>query len=164
VLVVGTKEFQGLFDMLEPLAASYWGYSGFSSSLSIYCWAGQPRFENFNSFGYIGSTWSVLLAHIVLSIGLAVFALRMQETWTTRWRLFRETFLNNRQVLVFSALVFSLLSWSMFLNRQSHNYFELTFYDRLYGGTRYAHIDAIDDVDLVQEFNGSLSESQCGKP
>lgn len=164
VLVVGTKEFQGLFDTLEPFAASYWGYSGFSSSLSIYCWAGQPRFENFNSWGYIGSTWLLLLVHIIVSIGLAVFALRMQETWTTRWRLLRETMLNNRQVLIFGVLVLSLLSWSVFLNHRSHDYFELTFYDRLFGGTRYAHVDAIDNVDWVQKLNGSLSESQCGKP
>lgn len=164
VLVVGTKEFQGLFDALEPFAASYWGYSGFSSGLSIYCWAGQPRLENFNSWGYIGSTWLLLGVHIVVGIGLAVFALRLQETWTTRWRLFRDTVLSNVQVLAFAGLVFTLLSWGIFLNRQSRAYYELTFYDRLYGGTRYGHVNSIENVSWIERINGKLSESQCGQP
>jgi len=164
VLIVGTKEFQFLFDALEPFTVSYWGYSGFSSGLSIYCWAGQLRLENFNSWGYIGSTWLFLVVHIVAGVGLAVFALRLQETWTTRWRLLRDTVFNNLQVLAFLALVVSLVSWGVFLQHQSRAYSELTFYDRLYGGTRYGHVDALDNVSWIEQVNGKVSESQCGLP
>lgn len=163
VLVVATKGFQKLFDTLEPLAASYWGYGGFSSGLSIYCWAGQARLENFNSIGHIVSIWLLLLTHIIVAIGLAVLALRLQETWTSRTKLLREMVIESRRPLIFVLLVLNILSWSVFLKQRSQSYSELTYYDRLFGSNRYAHIDNIDEVNLLQELTGKLSESQCGK-
>jgi ABC-type multidrug transport system ATPase subunit len=162
VLVVASPQFQGLFDALEPFAVSYWGYSGFSSGLSIYCWAGAPRFENFNSSGHIVSTWLMLITHIVAALGLAIVALRLQETWTTRGRLLSSLFLREGRTYAFILVVAVLLSWSSFLNQQSQSYFELTFFDRLFGANRYAKIENVEGASGLQSWIGTLSQSPCG--
>ncbi len=162
VLVVASPEFQSLFNTLEPFAVSYWGYSGFSSSLSIYCWAGQARFENFNSAGHIFATWLLLATHIIAALGLAVLALRFQETWTTRRRVLQSLLLRERQTYAFALVVVVLLSWATFLNQQSQNYFDLTYFDRLFGARRYAKIQTIDNISSTQLWVGVLSESPCG--
>lgn len=164
VLVVGAAEFRGLFDTLEPYSASYWGYSGISSSLSIYCWAGRPVIENFNSIGHIFAMWLYLLVHIVVAIALAVVALRLQETWTTRRRTLMSMVDPRREGLnlVAVGVVVVLLSWAVFLNGTSQRYFELTYFDRLFGANRYAKIENLDvNLTLNQQVFGMLSSSPC---
>jgi hypothetical protein len=163
VLVIGSPEFQGFFDFLEPFATTHWGYRGFSSSLSIYCWAGTPRFENFNSTGHIIMTWVLLLVHIVTSVGLAVFFLRMQETWTTRARVIRAMFVQERGIYLLVVLLLCAFSWATFLSDQSYRYFELTFFDRLYGSNRYAYAENIPTATPIQLNISSISSSYCGR-
>ena len=164
VLNVVAPEFRLMFDRLEPFSAAYWGYSGVSSSLSIYCWAGQPRFENYNSIGNILAVWLYLIIHIVGTLALSVLVLRLQETWTTRTRQFgqmiREEAVNYATV---AALVL-LVSWGWFLSAQSNNYFELTFFDRLFGGNRYVDIETYAETNTGQYLIGTLSRSFCAVP
>lgn len=163
VLVIGSPEFQGFFDFLEPFAATHWGYRGFSSGISIYCWAGSPRFENFNSTGHIIMTWLLLLVHIVGAIGLGVFFLRMQETWTTRTRVIRAMFTQERGVYLLAILLVCAISWANFLSDQSYRYFELTFFDRLFGGNRYAYAENIPTATPMQLTISTVSSSYCGR-
>jgi ABC-type multidrug transport system ATPase subunit len=161
-LLFATPAFQYLFDIIEPLTISHWGYRGFSSALGIYCWSGQYRFENFNSYGHILATWLYLILHIALMIALGVLALRMQEAWTTRTRLLNALIRKERAGLLFVFAAAVVLSWGAFLLQQSWFYFDLTYYDRLYGGTRYANIMNATDPFPMQQVIGGLSQSQCG--
>lgn len=164
VLNVITAEFRLLFDRLEPFSAAYWGYSGVSSSLSIYCWAGQPRFENYNSVGNIVSVWLYLITHIVATLALAVLALRLQETWTTRRRqvvqMVREETANYAAI----AAILALISWGWFLSSQSYSYYDLTFFDRFFGSNRYADIESYSDANAGQHTIGLLNRSFCAAP
>jgi ABC-type multidrug transport system ATPase subunit len=161
-LLLATPAFQQLFDILEPLTVSHWGYRGFSSALGIYCWSGQYRFENFNSYGHILATWLYLFLNIVVMIVIGVLALRMQETWTTRSRLLNALVRKERTGILFALSVIVILSWGAFLLQQSWSYFDLTYYDRLYGGTRYANIVEATNPSAAQNVIGELSQSQCG--
>jgi ABC-type multidrug transport system ATPase subunit len=163
VLVVASPEFKGLFDTLEPFAASYWAYGGMSSSISVYCWAGLPVLENFNSAGHILSTWLYLITHIIVTLALGVVALRLQETWTTRIRtVSRMTSLAEEGFnYVVVAAVICVLSWAVFLTQMSQQYFDLTFFDRLFGANRYADIANLQDATGLQWFIGTISQSPC---
>lgn len=160
-LVIASPAFRQFFDVLEPFTISHWGYRSFSSSLSIYCWAGQYRFENFNSYGQILASLLFVVAHLTVMVAFAVLALRMHETWTPRRRL-AQSLLKEAGAYAVIALVICLVSWGFFLNQQSSRYFDLTFYDRLYGGTRYAHVETVANATQSQIAVGQVSQSQCG--
>jgi ABC-type multidrug transport system ATPase subunit len=164
VLNVIAPEFRLLFDRLEPFSAAYWGYSGVSSSLSIYCWAGQPRFENYNSIGNISSVWIYLLIHIIGTLALAVFVLRLQETWTTRQRQFGQMLRAEPVNYLTITVIVAMISWGWFLSAQSYSYYDLTFFDRLFGGNRYANIETYTEANSSQQVVGVLSRSFCAAP
>jgi ABC-type multidrug transport system ATPase subunit len=163
-LLITTPAFEQLFEFLEPLTVSHWGYRSFSSSLGIYCWAGQYRFENFNSFGHLTASQLYLVLHIIAMIALGVLALRMQETWTTRRRLLHALIVREGAVVIVISLFIAVLSIGAFLMQQSYSYFDLTFYDAMFGGTRYAHVTSVDTATNTQIIIGSFSQSQCGLP
>ncbi|MEP7287157.1 MAG: ATP-binding cassette domain-containing protein [Chloroflexota bacterium] len=160
VLVVTSPKFRVFFATLEPFTVTHWGYSGFSSSLNLYCWAGSLRYDDFNSVGHILSTWLYLLLQIVVAIGGSILALRLQETWTTRGRLLRS--LAQQKVTWFFILTVTvLMSWAVFLGQQSQNYYTLTYFDAIYSGNRYANIETVANATFFQRLNGALSESAC---
>lgn len=160
-LVIANPSVQAFFDRLEPLAATHWGYRGFASGISIYCWAGQTPFENFNSWGQIGTAWLLLLIHVVVLVALGVLALRLQETWISRRRLFMSIVQSSSSYVLAGALI-ALFSWAVFLTQQSDQYYQLTFYDRLDGRNRYARVENIVPISFFQQVNGSVSQSECG--
>ncbi len=164
VLNVIAPEFRLLFDRLEPFSAAYWGYSGVSSSLSIYCWAGQPRFENYNSIGNIASVWLYLVTHVIGTLALGVLVLRLQETWASRNRQLRQMIRYEVANYVIIAVIVVLVSWGWFLSIQSHSYYELTFFDRLFGGNRYANVETYAEANPGQQASGILSRSFCASP
>lgn len=166
VLVASAPEFEGLFNALEPFSASYWGYGGASSVLSIYCWAGRPVIENFNSSGHILSTWLWLIAHIVGTLGLGVIFLRLKETWTSQTRTVTNMVTPTREAINFAtiALLVALIGWGVFLKDTSQQYFSLTYFDRFFGANRYAQLENLpEDATLtpLQQAFGSISASPC---
>ncbi|MCS6871837.1 MAG: ATP-binding cassette domain-containing protein [Anaerolineae bacterium] len=161
-LVGGTPTFRALFDALEPLAVTYFGYRGFASSISLYCWAGQFRFEEFNSLGHLVAVWMCLLMHFLAAAGLGVSLLRIQEKWTTRAKVLRAILTKERVTWAFVATLIGLLCWGNFLVNQSEAYASLTFYDVLYGGDRYARIEPIQEAQPLQRLIGQISSSACG--
>lgn len=162
-LVIAGRDFQQLFDTLEPFAATHWGYRGFASGISLYCWAGQTPFENYNSWGHILATWLMLIVHVSVLLTLTVLALRLQETWLTRTRLLR-SIVRSQGAYFAIMLTAALLSWSVFMLDRSYEYYQLTFFDRLFGANRYARIETQPDADSWQILNGVLSQSECGLP
>lgn len=166
VLVVAAPEFRPLFDTLEPLSASYWGYSGVSAGMGIYCWAGRPVIENFNSIGYTITTWLYLIVHIIVTLGLSVMALRFQETWTSRQRTLTRMLSPAREGInyVVVTAVAALLIWGGFLTNMSQEYFDLTYFDRLFSSNRYADIDNIEDTSQLEQIIGLVSQSACEIP
>jgi len=160
-LVIANPNVQAFFDRLEPFAVTHWGYRGFASGISIYCWAGQTPYENFNSWGQIGTSWLLLLIHIVVLVALGVLALRLQETWISRGRLFRSIAQSSGTYVLIGVLIV-LFSWAVFLTQQSEQYYQLTFYDRLDGRNRYARVENIVSVGFFQQINGAFSQSECG--
>lgn len=160
-LVIANPNVQAFFDRLEPFAVTHWGYRGFASGISIYCWAGQTPYENFNSWGQIGTSWLLLLIHLVVLVALGVLALRLQETWISRGRLFRSIAQSSSTYVLIGVLIV-LFSWAMFLTQQSEQYYQLTFYDRLDGRNRYARVENIASVGFFQQINGAFSQSECG--
>lgn len=161
-LVGGTPAFRALFDALEPLTVTHFGYRGFASSISIYCWAGQFRFEEFNSLGHLIAVWMYLLVHFLVAVGICVLLLRLQEKWTTPTKVLRAVFLRERTAWALLAMLIGLLSWSNFLVSQSEAYASLTFYDMLYGGDRYARIESVREAQPLQRLIGQISASACG--
>jgi ABC-type multidrug transport system ATPase subunit len=165
VLVIGNSEFEGFFNFMEPLAATHWAYHGFSSGLSLYCWAGQFRFENFNSIGHISATWLFLTTHTMVSVALTVFVLRLQETWTPQRRLYHNLFIKEFQsTLVTFLTVGVLLSWGLFLFGQSQQYADLTYTDILFGSRRYAQVSDVAGLSGLQQSNGQFNQSVCLEP
>lgn len=160
-LVIGTRDVQELFNRLEPFAATHWGYRGFASGISIYCWAGRTPFENFNSWGHLGMTWILLVVHVIVIVALTVFALRMQETWMSSTRKLRSV-LVTPGTYVTVGLVACLLSWAMFLSARSTEYYTLTYYDRLDGRNRYARVENVNAASPLQIIDGVISQSACG--
>lgn len=160
-LVIAAPNVQELFNRLEPFAVTHWGYRGFASGISLYCWAGQIPFENFNSWGHFLMTWIVLIAQIVAVISLAVLVLRLQETWMDLGRKVRSIALSPGTYVALS-IVICLLSWALFLAARSDDYFRLTFYDRLDGQNRYARIENVQTASALQTIDGVLSQSYCG--
>ncbi len=160
VLVVSSPQFRPLFQTLEPFTATHWGYNGFASSLGIYCWAGSLKFNDFNSAGHIADTWLYLIVQIFVCIGLAVLALRLQETWVSRQRVL-VSLVRQRWTWVYTLAVLLVLSWAAYLSNQSYSYYALTFSDELEGRNRYANINLVSNTTFMQQLNGKLSESAC---
>lgn len=161
-LVGGTPAFRALFDTLQPLTATHFGYRGFASSLSIYCWASQFRLEEFNSLGHLIAVWLYLLVHFLVAVGACALLLRLQEKWTTPAKVLQRALLKERTTWAILALLVGLLSWSNFLVSQSEAYASLTFHDMLFGGDRYARIESVDQAQPLQRLIGQLSSSACG--
>lgn len=160
VLIVTAQRFRAFFDFLKPFTATHWGYRGIASSLSIYCWAGTYRMDEYNSLGHLIAVLLYIVLHIVVAVGLAILFLRLQETWITRGQVGRQLLREGSTwVLVGSAAL--LLSWGVFLTDQSKSFFDLTFYDRMLGSRRYASIIDIQSPSLAQQGTAYLSTSAC---
>lgn len=161
--LVRNPALEDLINRLSVLATTHWAFEGFSSSLSYYCWASIKMFPEFNSFGHLMAGWLSLTTYILLAIALAVVALHVRDPWATARSLMELVQKNVRWVVFFGCLVFALITWSAFLGEQSTRYHDLTFFDKFYGGIRFARVENVKRDTIFQEWNGLLSQSQCGE-
>ena len=151
------ERFQPLLERISVFAPSHWAAEGISVSIQIYCWASNPRFQDFFSFGHLSSVWLYLVVYILAALGLAFVALRMQDIWYARRdRIFKA--LVNDQMLVLLALIIIAWSWALFLNYRSQEYYQLR------ADADNVRIENAVYRNLFQTVNGYLSQSQCPAP
>ncbi|MBN2550187.1 MAG: ATP-binding cassette domain-containing protein [Anaerolineales bacterium] len=148
------ERFRALLDRISVLATSHWAAEGISSSIQLYCWASNPRFQDFNSLGHLISVWLNLGVYIGIALVLAFVALRMQDTWyPLRARLTRALF--NEHVWTVIPLIVILASWAFFLKGRSQDYYFLR------SDLDNIRVENSTDRDLFQSLTGYVSQSMC---
>ena len=157
----GNTTLRETIDRLSIFATSHWAIEGFSASLSMFCWSPTPRFEEYNSWGHITSTYSSLMLYILLALAVAVFLLIIRDPWYSGAALAKSFKANVKKTLVFLSIVLCLGSWTIFLRQQSQAYYDIVFFDANYGGWRRPSIDKVASANLVQSAIGQASQSRC---
>lgn len=151
------ERFRWLLDRISIFAASHWAAEGISSSTQLYCWAANPRFEDFYSWGHILSIWLNLFVYILISMVLAFVALRMQDHWfPPKIRL--QKAIMNRHVWSVLPLILIAWSWSTFLETRSQEYFSLR------SDQDNIRVENSFQKNLFQQANGMVSQSLCPLP
>ena len=51
------ERFRWFLERISVFAASHWAAEGIASSSQLYCWAANPRFQDFYSWGHLASVW-----------------------------------------------------------------------------------------------------------
>lgn len=151
------ERFRWLLDRISVFAASHWAAEGISSSTQLYCWAANPRFQDFYSWGHVTSIWMNLVVYILLSMILAFVALRMQDHWFPRKVRFQKALLN-RHVWSVLPLVLIAWSWATFLEARSQEYFSLR------SDQDNIRIENSNQKNFFQVANGAVSQSLCPLP
>lgn len=165
--LIRNEALERLVDTLSFLSTGRWAYEGFSANIEIYCWIDSWHFDEFNSTGHLISVWLSLGAYTLLCAFFAVLLLRARDPWYGWWTTLRETIKRDGlRMLMLLAVIAVLLSYGLFLRQQSREYHALNYFNRqIYGGTNlyeYANIKKVDNPDLLQYWNGKLSQSWCG--
>jgi ABC-type multidrug transport system ATPase subunit/uncharacterized membrane protein YhaH (DUF805 family) len=165
--LIRNERLERLVDTLSVASTGKWAYEGVASSLGIYCWLDSWRFDEFNSTGHIMSIWLALGAFILLAGFLAVLVLRLRDPWYGQWtNLRRFAVREGRPLTVYLSIVVLLLSYTLFLRQQSYEYHTLNYWSRQeYGGTNayeYASVQKVQELDQLQHWNGTISQSWCG--
>ncbi len=165
--LIRNEALEQLVDTLSFLSTGRWAYEGFSANIEIYCWIDSWHFDEFNSTGHLISVWLSLGVYTLLCTFFAVLLLRARDPWYGWWITLSETVKRDGlRMLMVLAVVAVLLSYGLFLRQQSREYHVLNYFNRqIYGGTNlyeYANINKVDDPDLLQYWNGKLSQSWCG--
>jgi ABC-type multidrug transport system ATPase subunit len=151
------ERFRGLLDRLSVFAASHWAAEGLSSGIQLYCWAANPRFQDYYSLGHLISVWLYLAVYILFALGLAFIALRMQDAWfPPRQRLAKS--LLNGHIWSLIPLILIAFSWAYFFKARSLDYFNLR------SDLDNVRIADYRGRDAFQSVNGYLSESNCAVP
>lgn len=151
------ERFRWLLDRISVFAASHWAAEGISSSTQLYCWAANPRFQDFYSWGHMTSIWLNLVVYILLAMVLAFVALRMQDHWFPRKIRFQKAMMN-RHVWSVLPLVLIAWSWAAFLDVRSQDYFSLR------SDQDNIRIENSAQKNFFQVANGAVSQSQCPLP
>lgn len=149
--------FQAFLERISVLAASHWAAEGISTSIQLYCWAANPRFQDFASLGHLLSVWLYLVVYILIALVLGFVALRMQDTWFP-WRTRLVKALFNSYVWTALPLVLVAFSWGMFLEQRSQDYYALRVDQDTLRVTNFAFRNDFQSV------NGYLSQSTCPLP
>lgn len=165
--LIRNEKLGQLVDSLSFLSTGRWAFEGFASSISLYCWLDSWRFEEFNSAGHIASIWLALILFTLASAFLAVIVLRLRDPWYTRGtNIYHLVGQQWKTILVYSAVLVLLFSYTRFLRLRSFEYHSLNYWSRQdYGGTNayeYANIRKVQDPSRLQYWNGKLSQSWCG--
>lgn len=151
------EQFSGMLERLSVLAASHWAAEGLSSGIQLYCWASNPRFQDFFSLGHLLSIWLYLVVYILLALLLAFIALRLQDGWfLSRERLWRA--FNNKHVWSVIPLVSVAFSWGFFFRARSAEFYHLR------ADEDTIRVANSQYLDLFQSINGYLGESKCPLP
>ncbi|MEW5871131.1 MAG: ABC transporter ATP-binding protein/permease [Chloroflexota bacterium] len=146
------ERLRAFLERLSVFASSHWAAEGISTSIQMYCWAANPRLQDFYSFGHLFAIWLYLLVYILAALILGLVALRLQDTWfSQRERLNRA--LVNGHIVVLLPLLLVAFSWAFFFEARSRDFFYLR-----------------EDEDTVRvEYSlgslfGYVSQSQCPLP
>ncbi len=151
------ERFRWLLDRISVFAASHWAAEGISSSTQLYCWAANPRFQDFYSWGHITSIWLNLVVYILLAMVLAFVALRMQDHWFPR-KIRLQKAMMNRHVWSVIPLIVIAGSWAAFLDARSQEYYSLR------SDQDNIRIENSVQVNFFQESTGLVSQSLCPLP
>jgi ABC-2 type transport system ATP-binding protein len=151
------ERLRPLLEKISVFAASHWAAQGLSTSIQVYCWAANPRFQDFASLGRLLSVWLYLAVYILAALILGFVALRLQDAWHVPSRRWRKAWLNG---YVWAALPLALmaLSWGAFLEQRSYDYYMLR------QDQDTVRILDYNDRDQFQSINGLLSQSLCPPP
>lgn len=166
--LIRNVRLEDLIDTLSFLSVGKWSYEGAAASLGLYCWLDDWRFDEFNSTGHILSVWMSLGLYIIISIFLSVVLLRLRDPWYGRWKNFRVLMSQNLtgMILLLSILIL-IFSYATFFRILSREYHALNYWSRTeFGGTnsyQYANVDKSSDLNWMQYWIGSLSQSWCGE-
>lgn len=151
------ERMRAFLERISIFAASHWAAEGISSSIQLYCWASNPRFQDFYSLGHLASVWLNLLIYIMAGMILAFVALRLQDSWfpnRTRW----QKTLANGGIWFLLSIILATGSWSQYLKSRSLDYYHLR------GDADTVRITNSAQADLFQIVNGSISQSMCPEP
>lgn len=148
------ERFRILLDRISVFAASHWAAQGISTSIQLYCWSANPRFQDFASLGHLLSVWFFLIAYILVALLAGFIALRMQDSWYPPTIRFGKALFNRNVWLVLLLLVVAL-SWGKFLETRSEEYFALRIDQDNIRILNYS------DRNQFQSINGYLSQSMC---
>lgn len=151
------ERFRWLLDRISVFAASHWAAEGISSSTQLYCWAANPRFQDFYSWGHITSIWLNLVVYILLAMVLAFVALRMQDHWFPR-KIRLQKAVMNRHVWSVIPLIVIAGSWAAFLDARSQEYYSLR------SDQDNIRIENSVQANFFQESTGLVSQSLCPLP
>ncbi len=151
------ERFRPFLESISVFAASHWAAVGISSSTQLYCWAANPRFQDFYSFGHLGSVWLNLLIYILFALLLAFVALRMQDRWFP-WRVRLQKALLSRHVWAVIPILVIAMSWSAFLKDRSQDYYTLR------SDQDNIRVQNSLQKNSFQVVNGTISQSLCPLP
>ncbi len=151
------ENFRGLLERLSVFAASHWAAEGLSSGIKLYCWASNPRFQDFFSLGHLISIWLYLAVYILVALLIAFIALRFQDAWfLSREKVWKA--ITNRHVWSVIPLVTVAFSWGFFFRARSSDFYNLRVDE---DNIRVANSES---KDLFQTINGYMGESKCPVP
>lgn len=151
------ENFRGLLERLSVFAASHWAAEGLSSGIQLYCWASNPRFQDFFSLGHIISTWMYLVVYILVALILAFVALRWQEAWFQSRDRLRKS-LTNGHIWSVIPLVTVAFSWGFFFRARSNDFYNLRV------DVDNIRVENSQYRDVFQSLNGFLGQSKCPLP
>jgi ABC-type multidrug transport system ATPase subunit len=159
--LVGNANIKDIIDQLSIFATSHWAVEGFSSSLNIFCWSPTPKFEEYNSWGHIISIYFSLLLYIFFAFVVALTGLFSRDSWNS-YSSYKNLILSNaKKTIVIIGIVLCLASWTFYLKQQSLAFYDLVFYDSLYGGWVRPSITKTSSANLIQSTVGFFSQSRC---
>ncbi|MBC8263030.1 MAG: ATP-binding cassette domain-containing protein [Anaerolineales bacterium] len=165
--LIRNERLEQLVDYLSSFSTGKWAFEGFASSVGLYCWLDSWRFDEFNSTGHIVSVWLSLGIFTLAAAFVAIVALRLRDPWYSHWTNLGRLFTQERTRIMMSLAVLAvLLSHTLFLRQRSHEFHSLNYFSRQeYGGTNaleYPNVQKVQDLDLLQYWNGRISQSWCG--
>ena len=151
------ERFQPILERISVYAVSHWAAEGISISTQLYCWASNPRFQDFFSRGHLASVWLFIIVYMCVALALAFIALRLQEIWfSPRDRLFKAIF--NEHMLMLAPMILIAFSWATFLKNRSLDYYNLRAQED------NVRIENSASRNLFQTGVGMISQSLCPLP
>jgi ABC-type multidrug transport system ATPase subunit len=151
------ERFQPILERISVYAVSHWAAEGISVSTQLYCWASNPRFQDFFSSGHLVSVWLFIVVYMCIAFALAFIALRLQEIWfSPRDRLLKAIL--NEHMLILVPVTLIAFSWATFLKGRSLDYYNLRAQED------NVRIENSVSRNLFQTGVGYVSQSLCPLP
>jgi hypothetical protein len=151
------ERFQPLLERISVFAPSHWAAEGISVGIQLYCWAANPRLQDFFSYGHLASVWLYLGVYILATLVLAFVALRLGDIWFARRDRIAKAVFSEHMLLLYPLIIIAW-SWALFLNQRSQEYFHLR------ADEDNVRIENAMYSNLFQTVNGRVSQSLCPAP